>query len=119
MNDQYDGPLYSEEEEGEVELNPEPQYPIGYEPPLDNPEPEYPDPEDPPYVEPEPPIEIDDGKVNAFGTIWKLYFQGNDDSIPTEAQVALATGAVKAQQITETAGMARVTPSIPTVQEGE
>lgn len=54
---------------------------------------------------------FDEGKKDAHGSIWKLYFEGE---IPSDQQVARALrafGAVKTQKITETA-IARVTPTI-------
>lgn len=53
----------------------------------------------------------DDGKIEAHGTVWKLYFTGD---VPTDEQLATALagiGAVKTQFVAEGA-KARVTPTL-------
>lgn len=54
---------------------------------------------------------FDDGKVEARGSVWKLYFEGE---APTEEQIARALapfGAIKTQRVSGGA-TARVTPTI-------
>lgn len=56
-------------------------------------------------------LPYDDGKVKATGSVWKLYFEGEQ---PSEEQVARALGslgAIKTQFVAEGA-TARVTPTI-------
>lgn len=52
---------------------------------------------------------IEEGKVEAEGSIWRLYFAPG--STPTELQLAEYAGAVKATIITEPSHLALVTPT--------
>lgn len=52
---------------------------------------------------------IEEGKVEAEGSIWRLYFA--EGATPTEEQLAVIVNAVKATIITEPTHIALVTPT--------
>lgn len=52
---------------------------------------------------------IEDGKVVAEGSIWRLYFA--EGATPTEAQLATIANAIKATIIAEPTHVALVTPT--------
>lgn len=67
--------------------------------------------EDTPPLPTDVVLPFDDGKVEAHGTVWKLYFTGK---VPTDEQLAAvlgSIGAVKTQLVADGA-TARVTPTL-------
>jgi len=56
-------------------------------------------------------LPYDDGKIEAKGAVWKLYFEGETPSDEQVARALASLGAVKTQLVTEGA-TARVTPTI-------
>lgn len=48
------------------------------------------------------------GRVEAKGSVWRLYFT---DAVPSEEEAARALGAAKATKITESVRVALVTPN--------
>lgn len=56
-------------------------------------------------------LPFNDGKVEATGSVWKLYFRGEQASEEQVARALSALGVVKAQHVAEGA-TARVTPTI-------
>lgn len=87
-----------------------PQLPSGYTPPT--PAPAHADPVYEEFPEEELPLEapvIDDGKIDAEGSVWRLYYL--EGETPTEYQMRNLTGSVKATIITEPGEtLSRITP---------
>jgi len=88
-----------------------PSYPIGYEPEVpqeDTTDPTYEEQFPEEEIPFEPPV-VDDGKMDAEGSIWRLYYLPG--RTPTEYQMRNLTGSVKATIITEPGEtLSRITP---------
>lgn len=118
-NNEFNGEFPPDADEIVVEQpvveNPPAEYPIGYNPPsipeyLD----EYPSEEFPEDRDPElpvetwvPPLPVDDGKVEAEGSVWRLHFAPGET--PTDEQMLSLTGAIKSL-IVVVPSHSRITP---------